>query len=273
MDGESHEEIPLWPGVAPGSEGWSQQEQRLTLPPPAVTVLRNVVRPTLTPVLPPPEARTGVGMLVCPGGGYFILAAEHEGMDVARWFADRGVAAFVLKYRLTETPAADADMLAMFTANATGAASGGLEGLLHRMEKFAEVPAADGVAALRMIHDRAEEWGVDRLGVIGFSAGGRLLFDLVAAPPPLRPAFAAAIYPAYPKDRTAPDDAPPLFLAVAEDDPLVSHTLEARAAWIAARRPVETHLYQRGAHGFGMLKQGLPADGWIERVHDWMNSL
>lgn len=267
------EEIPLWPGAAPESEGWTQRERWTTLPPPAVNVMRNVVQPTLTPVLPPPDRRTGTGILVCPGGGYFILAAEHEGTDVATWFADRGVSAFVLKYRIRETPDSDEDFISLMTTQATEIASGGLDALLERMEGFGEIPKADGLAALQLIHDRADEWGVQKLGVVGFSAGGRLLFDLIAAPAPIRPAFAAAIYPAYPRGRAAPADAPPLFLCAAEDDPLVVHSTEARAAWLAAGQSVETHYYARGGHGFGMTAQGLPSDSWIERVHDWMGSL
>jgi hypothetical protein len=85
-------ELPLWEGVPPGSESWDRQEQAWTLPPPVdVAMVRNVVRPSLTPVLPDAPLATGTGIVVCPGGGYFMLATEHEGFDVALWLADRGL--------------------------------------------------------------------------------------------------------------------------------------------------------------------------------------
>jgi acetyl esterase/lipase len=265
------EEIQLWPGVAPGSEGWTQQESKFTVPDAfAVDGVRNVVVPTLTPVLPDPGSATGTGVLVCPGGGYFMLAMFHEGFDVAAWLAARGVAAFVLKYRVRETPASDVDW---FTAMGAQAKSMTIDDLLAEMDRFWETPIADAVRAMGLIRERADEWGVnlDRLGAVGFSAGGQLVLDLASGPDEARPRFIGAIYPAY-AGRAVPPDAPPLFLAVAEDDILVSHTLAARQAWKGVDRPVEAHLFAKGAHGFGMRKQGLPSDGWIDRLHDWLGS-
>lgn len=263
--------VPLWGGAPPGSEGWDREERTWSFPAPVeMSFLRNVVHPTLTPVLPHPSLATGAGVVVCPGGGYFMLAIDHEGWEVADWLAARGVAAFVLKYRVLETPADDEALMATMV-DAGGA---GLEGILERMEPFAPIPLADGLAALGLVRDRAEEWGVppDRLGAVGFSAGGRLVLDLATQDEPAsRPAFAGAIYAAA-SPRPVPADAPPLFIAVAVDDPLVDGSVRAQAAWQQAGRPVEAHYYSRGGHGFGMRKTGLPADRWIEQFHEWMSA-
>ncbi|MGO8864649.1 MAG: alpha/beta hydrolase [Acidimicrobiales bacterium] len=278
---EIREAISLWPGTPPGSEDWDQEEQEWKLPPPIdTTMVRNVVYPTITPVLPdnPVAARTGV--VICPGGGYFMLATAHEGFDVAHWLADRGVAAFVLKYRVMETPAGDEEM-ATFLARGvasdrvdTSGPEAFLSEILTRMEAFASIPLADGVAALRLVQTQAHDWGVraDRVGAVGFSAGGRLVLDLALQEDATeRPAFVGAIYAPTP-ERPVPADAPPLFLAAAADDPLFDGSIRAHAAWRQAGRPVEAHLYAKGAHGFGMRQQGLPADGWIEQFHSWMAS-
>jgi acetyl esterase/lipase len=286
----------------PGADGAAEDlppDGELTIPVPApIRVLHNVTAATLTPVLPPDGSETGAGVLICPGGGYFMVAVDHEGLDVARWLADRGIAAFVLKYRVVPTPATPAEMFTWLA----GVAQAPLGELMERIDRFAATPAADGAAALRCIHEHRDEWGVDpaKLGVLGFSAGGRLAFDLAGAPcsappasagpprsapasagaqvaaPPASagdvapPAFLAGVYPAFPLDREAPASPPPLFLAVAADDRLVSNALAARAAWEAAGRSPELHLYARGGHGFGTVKQGLPSDGWLERFHEWL---
>jgi acetyl esterase/lipase len=266
------EAVPLWEGVAPGSETWNQQEREWTLPAGVdITTLWNVVQPTLTPVLPDPAVATGTGVVVVPGGAYIMLAIGHEGFDVAEWLAARGVAAFVLKYRVMETPDSDDGRMQALVGVAE---QGGLSELLRRMDEFASIPLADGDAALRLVHDRAEEWGVrpGRIGAVGFSAGARLVLDLITQDAgAVRPAFAGAIYGPG-SDRAVPADAPPLFAAVAGDDPFVDGLIQTQAAWRAAGRSVEAHLYARGGHGFGMNRQGLPADQWIEQFLAWMAS-
>ena len=215
---EIREAISLWPGTPPGSEDWDQEEQEWKLPPPIdTTMVRNVVYPTITPVLPdnPVAARTGV--VICPGGGYFMLATAHEGFDVAHWLADRGVAAFVLKYRVMETPAGDEEM-ATFLARGvasdrvdTSGPEAFLSEILTRMEAFASIPLADGVAALRLVQTQAHDWGVraDRVGAVGFSAGGRLVLDLALQEDATeRPAFVGAIYAPTPE---RPVPCPPML--------------------------------------------------------------
>ena len=149
--------------------------------------LLNVVEPTLTPVLPDPEVATGTAVVVCPGGGYAALAMDHEGFDVARWLAARGITAFVLKYRVMETPEGD-DMGVL----AQAADPAGLESILRRMDEFAPIPLADGLAALRCVREHAPRWNIDfdRLGAVGFSAGARLVLELATLDDAeVRPAF------------------------------------------------------------------------------------
>jgi acetyl esterase/lipase len=269
----TEEAVRLWDGVAPGSQEWNREERELRIPAPvSVTMIHNVVCPTLTPVLPDPSVATGTAVVVCPGGGYFMLAISHEGFEVAQWLAGRGVAAFVLKYRVMETPTDDDEMME-FLARST-VPDAGLPGLLDRMDDFASIPLADGLAALRIVCERAAEWGVeaDRVGALGFSAGARLTVDLAThGKGKDLPAFVGAIYGTG-CERPVPADAPPLFAAVAADDPLFDGSLKTLAAWRQSNRPVEAHLYGRGGHGFGMRKQGLPSDGWIELFHGWMES-
>ncbi len=108
----SPEVIPLWPDGAPGSEHWSQQEQETYLPLPFdVKFVRNIAQPTLTAYLPDPSVATGTAVVVCPGGVFHYLSIESEGTDVARWLCARGIAAFVLKYRVLQTEARDEDLI------------------------------------------------------------------------------------------------------------------------------------------------------------------
>jgi acetyl esterase/lipase len=264
--------IPLWDGVAPGSEDWKQVEREVQVPPPLdFTAVMNVVRPTLTPLLPDPASATGTGVLVCPGGAYRAVAISHEGFHVAEWFAAHGVAAFVLKYRVMESP--DPSDAPAQMPNPTASASAQADGR-RRMEEFSAIPLADGLAALALVRARLDEWGVrdGRLGAVGFSAGARLAMGLATqADPSVRPAFVGAIY--CPDVAVAvPSDAPPLFLAVAADDGLFPGSVKLHEAWRQADRPVEAHFYGRGGHGFGMKKQGLPADMWIEQFYAWIAS-
>src|SRR5438067_615863 len=110
--------IPLWPNGAPGSEDWTQQEQETFAPPPmSFRTIRNVRQPTLTAFLPNPSMATGTAVIICPGGGFHSLAIDHEGMDVAHWLSTRGVAAFILKYRLLQTEVRDEDFERQIQAN------------------------------------------------------------------------------------------------------------------------------------------------------------
>jgi acetyl esterase/lipase len=115
------EDLRIWSGDAPGSEAWDQEEVRGQLggafPNP---IVRNVTDPAITPFLPAPETATGAAVIIAPGGGFLFLSVKSEGADVARWLASKGIAAFVLKYRLIETPAPEDAFMQQLLAAFTG---------------------------------------------------------------------------------------------------------------------------------------------------------
>ena len=231
-----------------------------------VTV-RNVSHATLTPFLPKRSKAAGAAVIVLPGGGFYGLSIVTEGAAVAQFLADRGIAAFVLKYRLNPTPAKAEDQLAFITARMTATAqSGGL--------KFPTPPQSleDAQAALRLVRGRAAEWGVDpgRVGMLGFSAGAILTLSTTLATAAEKPDFAGLIYP--PMDSVElPPAAPPAFIAIAADDQLFGGKGYGLAeSWTRARRPVELHAYQQGGHGFGLGAPGNTAINWAPGFVDWL---
>jgi acetyl esterase/lipase len=263
--------ISVWPEGAPGSEGWSQQEKDYEFDKPWThRVTRNVTNPTLTVFLPEPAVATGTGVVVCPGGAHHFLAVDHEGYDVARWLNEHGIAAFVLKYRVIETPDDDAGFL---EARSRIGERGRLQSLLRTHWPLA---LADGQQAVRLVRQQATEWGLKdkRIGIMGFSAGGHVSAGVaLARDAGSRPDFVAPIYGALWQDVVVPEDAPPLFTALASDDPIaVEPCMALYTAWHAAGRPAELHIYAQGGHGFGMVKQGLPSDGWIECFSQWLHA-
>jgi acetyl esterase/lipase len=260
-----NEVILLWSEGAPGSEGWTQVEEELTLPP-DLKVVRNVTQPSLTVYPADPAESNGTAVIVAPGGAWHFLSIDKEGTDVARWLAQRGVTAFVLRYRLL--PTGD------HVREETEAAISDRSRMAELLQPLLPLTQADAQQAIRLVRQDAARWGIlpERVGMLGFSAGG----DLTARaalynPPDCRPAFAAPIYPAVFEDVVAPPDAPPLFLLCANDDDMAAvGSLRLFSAWRAAARPVEMHIYSTGGHGFGMLQQSLPIDTWIERFWDWL---
>lgn len=259
--------IPLWPNGAPGSKTWSNREKDHVFTKPFEhRITRNVTDPNLTVFLPPSETATGTGVIVCPGGGHHFLAVDHEGYDVARWLNGRGIAAFVLKYRVIQTSDDDATFLEERSRIT--------ERLRDMMPTHMPLLLADGQQAMRIVRQRAGEWGLreDRIGMMGFSAGAHLSAEVVLANDAgSRPDFVAPIYGAIWDKLDVPEDAPPFFTAVASDDPIaVRPCIALYSAWHAAGRSAEIHVYAQGGHGFGMFKQGLPSDGWIERFEEWL---
>ena len=277
MDTQIIEMVPLWPGGVPGAVPGAPEERESWLAPPEpeapFRTIRNVSRPAMLAYLPPPERATGTAVVVCPGGGHHLLSIDHEGVDVADWLVERGIAAFVLKYRLLPSPAADDEFAAYFWQ--LMAEPGMLLPLLTTEHRATFL--ADGQRAIELVRERAAEWRVaaDRVGILGFSAGGH-----VAASVALhhtagsRPDFVAPIYAGMWEEYAVPEDAPPMFLALASDDELgeriVGETLRLYTGWWRAGRSVELHAYATGGHGFGLRRRGLPADGWIDRFHDWL---
>jgi dienelactone hydrolase len=247
------------------------------------TMLRNVSEPTLTVFAPAPGKANGAGVIVCPGGGWKILAWEHEGIDVAQWFADRGYTAFLLKYRVSASPAEMADFVRQMTAQGAmlaepltaAKAPRALAGLVRdEALNFArEIAADDGRRALQLVRERAGDWRIepDRIGLIGFSAGAFLVTDVAMDPQGPAPAFLVPIYGGETRGKPVPADAPPLFTVIAHDDRYLFHMVEGLYSdWSMADRSSELHIFARGAHGFGMVKQGLPVDRWIDLLGAWL---
>jgi acetyl esterase/lipase len=260
-----NETILLWPEGAPGSESWTQVEEEILMPP-GFKVVRNVTQPHLTVYSADPIKANGTAVIICPGGGWHYLSIVWEGSKAARWLARRGVTAFVLCYRLIRT---GDNLIAEMDQNMSDRSR--LARLLIPLLPLAQ---ADGQQALRLVRDRAAEWGIvpDRVGMLGFSAGGMLTANAALYnPPDLRPTFAAGIYAPVFEDVTAPLNAPPLFLACANDDELGTvGSLRLYSAWRAVQSPVELHIYSTGGHGFGMNHKALPCDSCIRRLDDWL---
>lgn len=269
------QEIKLWSNGAPGSEGITADEVSTPSNNPKYAGMPGNFKvthyPSLYVFLPPKEKANGTAMVVAPGGGHTQLVIDKEGWEVADWLNERGIAAFVLKYRLAKAP--------------------GVKYTLP-VEVY-----ADAARAIRMVRSRAEEWRVNpsKIGFIGFSAGGEVAgmvetrFDAGKpdSPDPIervssRPDFDALIYPWYRPGANRPDqpalfpvpkDAPPVFMVCADDDrshvePTVKFYLELEAAHI----PAEMHIYAYGGHGFGLrpTKKEAPVMKWPARLEEWM---
>ena len=272
--------IPVWPGVAPGSESWTQKEFEYLNG--KQKMVRNVVAPTLTAYLPERAKATGTAVVICPGGGFHFLSWDSEGIEVAKWLQARGVAAFVLKYRLLNTGATEAEFQRHlgFLFGRKSTTPDGKEIAPTPQEEterkaIPELAAADGRQAIRVVRQRASEWGIapDRIGILGFSAGGAVTMGVVMDPTAdSHPNFAAPIYGGSTGNAPVPADAPPLFILVANDDVGASvGSARLYSEWKTAGKPAELHIYSKGGHGFGMNKRGLPVDSWIERFGDWLD--
>lgn len=285
-DAASREIIVLWPEGPPTPLPATAPETTFRAPMaggPAITVVRNVSEPSLTVFRPDPARANGVGVIVCPGGGWRILAWEHEGVDLGVWLAERGYTAFLLKYRLSATPEdpaefarQSADMAASLTRPLPAAKTPrSLDRVMNDPATRAarEAAADDGRRALAIVRERAAEFDVDpgRVGLIGFSAGAFLVADVALDPGGAPVGFVAPIYGGETRGRPVPADAPPLFTAVAQDDRLLVSVVRGLCDdWFAADRPVEHHLFARGGHGFGMSRRGQPTDRWIDLFETWL---
>jgi acetyl esterase/lipase len=249
--------VRIWPGVAPGSEHWTQKERTFTNTP-VGTVIQNVVTPTLTAYRPPKGKATGAGIVIAPGGGFVALAIDLEANQLARWLQQRGVAAFVLKYRTVEKKVDGIPAMDMDTAGRYG--------------------IADGIQALKVVRQHAAEWNVSpqRVGIIGFSAGGMVASGALLQPDASnRPDFAAMIYGApFGRMPPIPERLPPMFMAWARDDAVALRpVVRFRDALVAAGQKPEVHEYDKGGHGFGMKKQGTSSDRWVDDFWRWLQPL
>jgi acetyl esterase/lipase len=249
--------LNIWPGVAPGSENWTQKEISVS-DTPIGTVVLNVVTPTLTAYLPERTKATGTGVIIAPGGAFVALAIDLEGNNVARWLQERGVAAFVLKYRIMEK-------------RGEGIPAG------MNMDEAGKFGIADGIQAIKVVRQHAAEWGVspDRVGFMGFSAGAMVSSGtLLQTDSGGRPNFAAMIYGGpFGVMPAIPAKLPPMFLAWAQDDPLVlGPVVKFYDTLKSAGHKPEVHIFSAGGHGFGMKKQGTSSDHWIDDLYYWLEA-
>ncbi len=278
--------IRLWPDGPPTTVPGVGPEAAFTsqgfgAPPSAM--LRNVSDPSLTVFAPDPAKANGVGVMVCPGGAWRVLAWEHEGIAPARWLAARGYTAFLLKYRVRGSPTDPAEFAAAVSRMSAGAppripGAAAPRTMAEAMRdetipRAREIAAEDGRRAMEIVRARAAEWSLkpDRIGMIGFSAGAFLATDLAMDPQAAPLAFLAAIYGGETQGHPVPADAPPLFAAVAQDDRMLFRVVEGLYAdWSSADRPAELHIFARGGHGFGMGQRGLPVDRWVDLLQGWL---
>lgn len=262
--------IQLYNGAAPGSESWDWQEARSDTNMFNVAAVYNVVHPSLTVFAPEAGTSNGTAVVICPGGGFRLLSINSEGNDVAKYLAKRGVTCFVLRYRLRHTLSNDPVKEMMNDLSGAG-------NFKEETAAVIKMAIADGRTALAYVRQHAGEYGVqaNKIGIMGFSAGGTVTsaaaFDYTADN---KPNFVAPIYAYAPPEiiTTVAADAPPMFLTVASDDNLnlVPGSINLYNKWLAAKKPVEMHVYEKGSHGFGMKKQNIPTDTWIDRFADWL---
>ncbi|MGJ4727942.1 alpha/beta hydrolase [Luteimonas sp. SDU101] len=232
---------------------------------------RNVTDATLTPFLADPAKATGAAVIVAPGGGFRSLSMENEGWDVARALAERGVSAFVLKYRLNQTPA-DLDGFAQSIRQMLSGPRPPRDPGASDAATMLAPQLADARAAFALVRSRASEWNVDpdRIGMIGFSAGAMLTLTTALHGQEAKPAFIGNVYGPI-SATTVPADAPPMFVALAADDGLFSNLgFGLIESWQKAGRPVEFHYYERGGHGFGMYPKDTTSTGWFEAWVSWL---
>ena len=261
--------IPLQTGAPSGSTPENYPEKEYFSKVWNTEVVANVTKPSLTVFKPSPKLRNGTAVVICPGGGFMALSITSEGTDVAKFMAARGVTAFVLKYRLAHTgDDATQEFVEMFVDK---------QKFQEMAAKIVPLSIADGLAAVTYVRQHASEWGVcpDRVGIIGFSAGGTVAAGVAFHyRPEGRPAFVAPIYAAGArfKDDPVPADAPPMFAVAATDDQLglAPQSVALYEKWTGANKSAELHMYANGGHGFGMRKQNLPTDHWIDRFDDWL---
>ena len=271
-------ELRLWPGKAPGSENWTVPESITNRG--GGRVATNVSDPTLTVYLPEAARSNGAAIVVAPGGALQALSLDGEGTRVAEWLNGKGIAAFVLKYRLRQQQGQN---------NAGGPPAGGgvprqeltiVKGNANPapgdkvLDEVLRMGVADAQQALRLVRQNADKWRLDpkRVGLMGFSAGGGVSVGTVVANAPGASAdFLISVYGPSLQDVNVPENAPPLFVAVGSNHFNVTNgCLALFAEWKKAGKPAELHVYDQVNAGFAMSKRGVPVDTWPDRLLDWM---
>ena len=260
--------IPLYDGPAPGSENWDWDEQEIKAD--IGTIVTDVSHPSLTAYIP--SNPNGTAVIIAPGGAFHALALDLEGIEVAKRLNAKGITAFVLKYRLVHNDPAHPE-------NSIGKlmASGNFKKLDSLNARVIPLALQDGLNAMKYVRQHAAEFKInpDRIGFMGFSAGATVTMSVVySATNQTRPNFIAPVY-VYETaiiGTSVPAVKTPIFIAAASDDDLglATHSVDIYLKWLAAGQPAELHMYEKGKHGFGTKKQGLPVDSWMDRFTDWL---
>jgi acetyl esterase/lipase len=276
---EGHTQVPIWPGAVPDAVPVAGPEytKMVGQKPPGAVVVGKVSTPTMT-VYSPNGRNSGAAVVVFPGGGYWVLYMDLEGSEVCDWLTSKGITCVLLKYRVPG------------------------EHLAPRSGAYPKSPAAleDAQRTVGLVRFHAAEWGIDpnKIGVLGFSAGGHLVAAIrtnfgkrlyphadAADDESCRPDFAVALYPGHMQENTSNNyelnpyipitiNTPPTFIVQAEDDPVddVDNSLVYYIGLKKAGVPVEMHLYARGKHGFGLRRTQFPITGWPQLVETWLET-
>lgn len=260
--------IPLYDGPAPGSESWNWTEAVSENNTGGVKRVYNVSIPTLTVYSPSPDKANGTALVICPGGSFVWLAIDLEGTNVANWLVEKGITCFILKYRLVHS--FTTDPVKEFRINGSKLESD------PETAKIISMAKADGLAAIQYLRKHANDFHIapNKVGIIGFSAGGTVAASsLYNESREARPDFAATIYPYFPSSMhgAVPKDAPPLFIAAANDDKLAPHSIDLYSQWTISKLDVELHMFDRGGHGFSTRVQNFPTDKWMDRLGEWLD--
>lgn len=269
MANAQQNEIQLYKGLPPGSEIWTWKEGMNNRNSLGVMTVYNVVHPTLTAYLPDPKIANGTAIVIAPGGGFHFLAIDHEGTNAAQWLVKKGITVFVLKYRLVHISGDNPfdDMLHAPNPKAWDD------------ESLTIIPlaVADGRAAIAYVREHADEYKIskDRIGFMGFSAGGRVTAGIsFGYDNDNRPNFIVPVYADMPESEQGNvlPDAPPAFIVCAQDDEFgfAMHAIRLYNKWYAAKRPVEMHLFSSGGHGFGVGSPANTTHNWIDRLIEWL---
>lgn len=261
---QNRELVHLWPGKVPGEKNEKKAAVAAASENDNILRLSEVTDPAIEVFLPGKSVTNGVSVIVCPGGGYHILAYDLEGTEVAAWLNKNGYAAFVLQYRIPDKR----------------------DGALQDVQR-----------AIRIIRNNASKWGIspDKIGVMGFSAGGSLSaravtqFNIKTYSPQdkadslsCRPAFAMLIYPAYldqgPGLSLTPElklskEVPPVFIFQTADDQYGNSAIVMAQSLRDAKIPVELHLMPAGGHGYGLRPGKIAAETWPTLAEKWMKGI
>jgi acetyl esterase/lipase len=261
-------EIQLYNGVPPGSETWDWAEKANNKNSVGVLTVYNVARPTLTVYSADPEIANGSGVIICPGGGFHFLAFDHEGTNIAERLVKKGYTVFILKYRT----------LRIFSDNPFDAMIAVTDMKAWDDEALPVIPLAiaDGRNAIEYVRQRSEEFNIrsERIGIMGFSAGGMVAAATAFNYSSLnKPDFVALVYADIPQSiqSSVHSDAPPLFLACAQDDEFgfVTHATSIYKKWYEMKRPAEMHLFSGGGHGFGIGCSANTTHNWLDLFCEW----